>query len=143
LVLLAMALMESFGIRCLVTHEPEYAAVDGFVLDTDRRAIVANWVGTDGIWSVDLTASRTAIREYADAHSYVHAHSTVAATDPARRLRLFADYLNLDWATITRRCAELALHGLAGLTEPRSRLLSLNGVERACQYLGNLHTING
>jgi len=43
LLLLATALMESFGIAVQIAAEPEYATVDGFVLDGERRAIVANW----------------------------------------------------------------------------------------------------
>ena len=52
---LAVALMESLGIRGEVCDEPEYTAMQGFVLDRHKSAIVANWVGTDGIWQVDVT----------------------------------------------------------------------------------------
>src|SRR6185312_15633687 len=54
LLLLAIALMESFNIAVNVTTEPEYAPVPGFVFDGSRRAIVANWVGTDGVRQPDL-----------------------------------------------------------------------------------------
>lgn len=142
LLLLAAALMESFGIRCHATHEPEYAAVDGFVLDADRHAIVANWVGTEGLWFVDVTDNRSTIREYIDAHQYVQAHSTLAADTPARRLETLASYLGLNWPSVTRRCAQLAEYGLAGMMEPRSRLLNLAGADRACGFLGDLQTLS-
>jgi Helix-turn-helix domain len=138
LLLLVLALMESFDIRSHVTIEPEYAAVDGFALDGSRQAIVANWVGADGIWSVDITSSRSAVREYADANSYVRTHAVAPGVTPAERLRAFADFLGLDWNKIINRCADLATYGLAGIAEPRSRLLSLDGVDRACRYLGDL-----
>lgn len=50
LLLLAVALMESFGITVDVCAEPEYGTLPGFVFDGHRHAIVANWVGADGIW---------------------------------------------------------------------------------------------
>ncbi len=143
LMLLAAALMESFDIQCLVTSEPEYSTVDGFVLDSDRLAIVANWVGTEGLWFVDVTETRSAVREYTDANGYVRAHSTIAASTPPARLQALAAYLGLGWRSITRRCAELAEYGLAGIAEPRSRHLSLSGADRACRYLGRLSTTDG
>jgi Cytidine and deoxycytidylate deaminase zinc-binding region len=76
LMLLAAALMESFDIQCPVTSEPEYSTVDGFVLDADRRAIVANWVGTEGLWFVDVTDTRSAV-----AHAEVNALANLAFGD--------------------------------------------------------------
>lgn len=136
LLLLAAALMESFGIRVEVCIEPEYTGIDGFVLDPSRQAIVANWVGADGIWQVDLTDSRPTLRLYTDVTGYARDHSIIAAPSPGKRLQALADYLDLNWAWTTRRCAELADAGSEGLAEPRSRLLSVAGVDRACQYLG-------
>ncbi|WP_083936818.1 helix-turn-helix domain-containing protein [Longispora albida] len=137
LLLLAAALMESFGIRVEVTAAPEYTAVEGFVSD-GRHAILANWVGGDSLWHVDVTTSRPVLREYADATGHTTAHSVITASDPARRLRSLAAYLDLNWATVTIRCAQLADYGLAGLTQPRSRLMALTGAERACEYLADL-----
>jgi hypothetical protein len=54
------------------------------------------------------------------------------------RVRAFADYLDLPWGWLTRRCAQLGEYGLAGFAEPRSRLLSVAGVDRACRYVGEL-----
>jgi transcriptional regulator with XRE-family HTH domain len=135
LLLLAMALMESFGITVEVTAEPEYAAVPGFVFDGHRHAIVANWVGTDGIWQVDVTDAAPLLREFADATGYARAHSIAAADTPGERLRTLADYLDLDWAWLVRRCAELGEYGSGGIAAPRSRLLSTDGVDQACRFL--------
>lgn len=47
LLMLTLALMESFGIQVNLCPDPAYATLDGFVLDrSHRRAIVANWLGT-------------------------------------------------------------------------------------------------
>jgi hypothetical protein len=107
LLLLSAALMECSGIRVEVCAEPEYSAIQGFALDQRRRAIVANWVGGDGIWQVDVTGHRPLLREFADAQGYATADSVIAGPTPAARLRAFADDLDLDWNWLTRRCAEL------------------------------------
>ncbi|XVV02696.1 helix-turn-helix transcriptional regulator [Actinosynnema sp. CA-248983] len=138
LLLLSAALMECSGIRVEVCAESEYSAIQGFALDQRRRAIVANWVGGDGIWQVDVTGHRPLLREFADAHGYAKAHSVIAGPTPAARLRAFADYLGLDWGWLTRRCAELGDYGTAGLASPRSRLLSTNALDRACRFVGGL-----
>jgi transcriptional regulator with XRE-family HTH domain len=135
LLLLAMALMESFGIIVDVCVEPEYTAVPGFVVDGHRKAIVANWVGTDGLWQVDLIDSPPLLREFADATGFAQAHSAVAAETPGSRLRAMADYLDVDWAWLLRRTAELGQYGSGGIAAPRSRLLSTDGVDRACRFL--------
>jgi hypothetical protein len=138
LLLLAAALMESFGVRIEICDDPEYAAVEGFVLDHGSHAIVANWVNADGIWQADVLDRRPALREYADILGHAATRSVTAAQAPAGRLQAFASYLNLDWTWLTRRSAELGEYGVAGLAEPRSRLLSTAGVDRACRYLGHL-----
>ncbi|MGH2379789.1 MAG: hypothetical protein ACRDG7_01025 [Candidatus Limnocylindria bacterium] len=142
LLILAVSLMESFGIRVQVVSDAEYETVDGFVLDGNRRAIVANWVRADGIWHVDTTTSRPALRQYADAAGYACAHSVMRTRTPTHRLRTLSDYLGLDWAWLTRRCAELADYGTEGIARPHSRLLSVAGVDRACRYLGQLDQPN-
>jgi hypothetical protein len=138
LLMLAASLMESFGIQVQIVADQEYETIDGFVLDGQGRAIVANWVRADGVWHVDVTTSRPTIRQYADASGYARAHSVIGTDDPAHRLRALCDYLALDWIWLTRRCAELGEQGTAGIAQPRSRLLSLAGVDRACRYLGRL-----
>jgi transcriptional regulator with XRE-family HTH domain len=135
LLMLALTLMESFGIRVDVCDEPEYAAIHGFVLDEGRRAIVANWVGADGIWHVDVTDARPRVREFVDAIRNARSRSVIAAQTAAGRLRLLAEYLDLDIVWLARRCTELADYGTAGIVLPRSRLLSVDGVDRACRFL--------
>ncbi|MCA2216293.1 XRE family transcriptional regulator [Jidongwangia harbinensis] len=142
LLLLTAALMESFNIRVNVSADPEYAAVEGFVLDNDRQAIVANWIGAEGIWQVGVTTDRPAIRDYGDLSSHTSAHSVVAGTSASRRLQAMADYLELDWSWLVTRCARLGDYGCAGFAQPRSRLLSIVGVDRACRYLGQAGTAN-
>jgi hypothetical protein len=140
LLLLAVALMESYGINTAVTDEPEYANMPGFVHDRGSHAIVANWIGADGIWHVDVTDRRPALREYRDVADYTTTHSTIAAISPHGRLRALADYLDLDWAWLAARCHQLAEQGTAGVAQPRSRRLSVTGVDRACYYLAQAAT---
>ncbi|MEH1130159.1 helix-turn-helix domain-containing protein [Micromonospora sp. CPCC 206061] len=143
LLLLAAALMESFGITVTVCTEPEYANIEGFVLEHQRRAIVANWIGTDGIWHVDVTTDRPSVGDYGDVIGHARSRSAVAGPSSVNRLQALADYLRLDWPWLVRRCAELGEQGCAGVAEPRSRLLSVAGVDRACQYLGRHATGDG
>lgn len=142
LLLLAVALMESFGIAVDICAEPEYAALPGFVFDGHRHAIVANWVGADGIWQVDVPDTTPLLREFADATAYAHAHSVIAAATPGERLRALAEYLDLDWPWLVRRCHELGEYGSAGIAQPRSRLLSTDGVDQACQFLASVDRVN-
>jgi transcriptional regulator with XRE-family HTH domain len=139
LFLLAASLMESFDIEVVLCPEPEYAALDGFVLDEKCQAIVASWVGVDSLWYVDVTRSRPTVQEFVDATGYARAHSATPGTDPSSRMHALADYLRLDWSWFARRCEELADYGSAGLFEPRSRLLSSAGVDQACQFIAALH----
>ncbi|MFI5690023.1 helix-turn-helix domain-containing protein [Streptomyces sp. NPDC051636] len=48
LLFLAIALMESFGIRTWVTDDGGFAHTDGFALSPGRRAVIASWVRTEG-----------------------------------------------------------------------------------------------
>jgi hypothetical protein len=138
LLLLAIALMESFSITINVVAEPEYAALPGFVTDGSERAIVATWVGTESLWHVDVPDQRPVMREFSDALAYAQAHSVTAGATSADRLRALASYLDLDWSWLTARCAQLGDYGTAGLISPRSRLLSADGVDLACRYVGTL-----
>jgi len=135
LMLLAVALIESVGIRVRVCVESEYSAIQGFVLDRSRRAIVANWVNTDRVWQVDVTDNRPTLREFSDASAWADHHSILTATTPHQRLRALADYLELTWPWLLDRAAGLADYGAAGLIKPRSRLLGLGGLDRACRFL--------
>jgi hypothetical protein len=143
LLLLAVALMESFGIRVNVCADPEYTTIEGFVLDRGRQAIVANWVDADGIWHVGVAADRPTIHDYGDVAAYTSTHSVIAGPSPAQRLRELAEYLDLDWPWLVQRCGQLGEYGCAGFAEPRSRLLSLAGVDRACRYLARSGAVTG
>jgi Helix-turn-helix domain len=143
LLLLTAALMESFGVRVNVCIDPAYLSVEGYVLDRTRRAIVANWIGANGIWHVDVTDDRPRLREYEDILNDASAQSLTVAETAARRLWAMSDYLRLDWDWLVRRCAEFGDYGAAGLAEPRSRLLSAAGLDRANRYLGALRTADG
>ncbi|NNH71016.1 hypothetical protein HLB23_14275 [Nocardia uniformis] len=135
---LTVTLIESFGIRVFVCTEPEYTAVPGFVLDADRRAIVASWLNTDDIWQVDLTDNRPTLTEFADAVGWARAHSILTPQTSYQRLQQLAEYQRLDWSWLMRRSREFANYGGAGFTQPRSRLLTLAGLDRACQFLADL-----
>ncbi len=140
LLFLSMALMESLGIHVEVCTEADYSSVAGFVLAPGRRAIIANWVRADGIWHVDATSRGSILREFGEAGGHAGAHSIISAAVPARRLAALAHYLKLDWRWLQRRCRELADCGCAGLVRPRSRLLSVAGLDAACRYVGGLPT---
>jgi hypothetical protein len=99
---------------------------------------VANWLGAEGIWHAAVTTERPSIRDYTDITANARSHSAAPGPTGPTRLRAFADYLDLDWAWLTGRCTELAEHGCAGIAEPRSRLLSVAGLDRSCRYLADL-----
>jgi hypothetical protein len=138
LLFLAIALMEVYGIRVRVTGRPEFSAVDGFALASGDRAVVANWVRAEGIWRADTVTARPDLRGYQEIHSEAATSDLVEATTPLGRLRALADYLTLEWAWLVRRCRELGDSGLAGLARPRSRLITLDGLDRVLQYVGAL-----
>lgn len=136
LLLLAAALMESFTITVNIVTEPEYAALPGFVTDAGQRAIVATWVGTESLWHVDIPDQRLQLREFSDALAFARDHSVSAGATSSERLQALARYLDLDWSWLVARCAQLGDYGTAGLISPRSRLLSTDGIDRACRFIG-------
>ncbi|GGV51321.1 helix-turn-helix domain-containing protein [Streptomyces spectabilis] len=138
LLFLAVALMESLGIHAQFTADPSYEAVEGFVVAPDREAVIANWVRGDGMWHVDVTARSSVVRDFTTAAQEVNAHSITSAPTAAARLRSLAQYLDLPWAWLIRRCAQLARAGSSGLVRPRSRLVSAAGIDAACSYVGAL-----
>ncbi|MBN1173215.1 MAG: XRE family transcriptional regulator, partial [Micromonosporaceae bacterium] len=137
LLLLAAALMESLGVQVAVVTGGDYRGRSGFVLDPRGRLIVANWVRAEGIWQVDLTDQHPTVRDCVDAVGFAESHSVISGDNPAERLCHLADYLGVPWSWLIRRCSECAAHGLTGLAQPRSRLLRLDALERACQYVGS------
>lgn len=139
LMLLAAALMEAFGIRVQVSTDPALSTVDGFVLAPTERAVIATWVRTDGRWHVDSTTSRSVLANFAEVIGHAQAHRIQDGANPVTRLSALADYLDLDWTWVTRWCRELSPHTCAHFARPRSRLLSTEGVDTACRFLGGLH----
>jgi transcriptional regulator with XRE-family HTH domain len=135
LLLLAAALMEATGVPVHVCADPDYAAVEGFVLTPDNTVLVANWLRTDRAWHADVIDRRPAVGSYRDALGFGRAYSVIAADTPHDRLRRLADYLHLDWAWLTTRAAQLSAVGVGGLVRPRSRLLSVTGIDAACRFL--------
>jgi hypothetical protein len=138
LLFLSVALMESLDIRVKICVEPEYAEVEGFVLMPGKRAVIATWVRADDIWHVDSVTRSSVLRGFGDVIGHVTAHSVNEADTPCHRLRALAGYLGLDWLWLWRRCADLGERGCAGLIQPRSRLLSTEGVDAALRYVGML-----
>jgi transcriptional regulator with XRE-family HTH domain len=139
LLFLAMALMESLGIHIQLTTDSSYETVEGFVLvPHTQEAVIANWVGGEGMWHVDLTSKSTVVRQFEEVVGDVGAQSHIEAVSPVRRLQGLADYLDLDWAWLVRRCGQLGYRGTARLIQSRSRLVSPTGLDMACQYVGSL-----
>jgi len=133
---LAVALMESLGIWVKICADPGYAGTDGFVLVPGDRAVIATWIRAEGIWYAGQTTRAPDLRNFSDVAGYIATHSVIDEATPAGRLRLLADYLALDWAWLTRRCAGLGRIGCARLIQPHSRLLSTQGVDAALRFAG-------
>lgn len=138
LLFLAVALMESMGIHAQFTDEHAYEQVEGFVVAPQREAIIANWVRGDGMWHVDVTGRTSTVREFSNVAQDVSAHSIIEAPHAGGRLRALAHYLDLPWAWLIQRCAELGRYGTSGLIQSRSRLVSPDGLDAALSYVGAL-----
>ncbi|MFF9458078.1 hypothetical protein [Streptomyces flaveolus] len=141
LLLLAIALMERFGIRVRVIPKPEYSDVDGVALVPEHRAVVANWVRVPGgaLWAAGSTSARGDLRTYASAFADAQGNDVLSGTtDPASRLRTLSDYLGLDWDWLISRCRALGEYGVAGLVRPRSRLLTVHALDETLLFLGKL-----
>jgi hypothetical protein len=137
LLLLAIAYMEALGVRCRVVTDAAYSEVDGFVL-AGSHAIRANWIRTATLWQVaDHRSSRSTI-PYAELIAASDRHAIVSDPTPVRRLRALAEYLELDWSWMLRRCSEIADAGLQDLIRPRSRHLSLDGTQTAISFIATL-----
>jgi hypothetical protein len=138
LLFLAIALMESFGIEVHVTAEPDYESVEGFVVAPADQAIIANWVRGDGMWHVDVTSRASLVRRFTEVSGDVSAHSIIPGLNPAARLQALSHYLELDWTWLTRRCGQLGQHGSRRLVRTRSHLVSPDGLDGACRFVGSL-----
>jgi hypothetical protein len=129
---LAVALMESIGIRVLICAEPEYAEAGGFVLLPGNRAIIATWIHADGIWRAGTSLRPALLREVS---GHVGAHSVTDALSPGHRLKALAGYLGLDWPWLGDRCLQLGRVGCGRLVRPGSRLLPSMGLMPRCASL--------
>lgn len=138
LLFLAVALLECRGIPVWVCTDPDYTQLDEFVLVPERRALVANWLRTDGIWHVDTVGHRARLRTYTLAVAHARAESVIAGPTPAGRLRSLAAYLGLEWPWLVERCRELGGYGVAGMLRPRSRLIGVDGLDRALRFVGGI-----
>lgn len=143
LLFLAVALLEKHGITAWICREPEYAQIDAFALIPGERAIVSNWLRADGIWQVEATNRRSEVHTYGQAIEHARKHTVAPGATPARRLRALADYLDLDWSWLVRRCNELAQYGIWGMLRPRSRLLSLDALDATLRFVGGFDADNG
>lgn len=139
--LLAMALMEAFGIRVEVSTEPELGDVESFVLAGD--VIVADWLSASQLWSVDVGAAPDRMATYRDIATHLATESVPTPTASAARLEAIAAYLNVPWTWFRTRCHEVALCGVDDIAHPRSRLLSTRGLNTAVRYVANLDTLEG
>lgn len=135
LLFLAIALMESFGIRTWVTDDGGFAHTDGFALSPGRRAVIASWVRTEGESHLAVTARPGTLRTFADVTGHVSHHSATAADQAGQRLAATAEYLGLDASWLGRRCAQLSAVGTERLARPRSRLLGFEGLDAACRFV--------
>lgn len=136
LLLLSAALMEASGIRTCVTTDPHDSEVEGFV--HGGAVIVANWIRTPGLWHVDSSTQPTRLADYDETAGHIAAHSVIDARTPAQRMRRLADYLRIPWPWFRHRCGELGEQGFDQLTPPRSRLLTVDGLNVAARYVGRL-----
>lgn len=141
LLLLAMALMEAFGITVELTADPTMGEVGGFVLADE--AIEANWLGGEGIWQVDARPRPRRNSAYREIDRRLAAESVIACECAAGRLEAMADYLGVSWRWFRRRCEELAVAGLDGIAQPRSRHLSTRGLDTAIRYVAHIDAIEG
>jgi hypothetical protein len=140
LLFLSIALMEMHHVNVRVCDESDMTAVDGFVLVPGQRAVIANWLRTEGIWQATTTSGHSAMRDYADAAGHAAHHSVAPGVTSPQRLQALASYLGLDWVWLTRRCRELGERDIAGMIRPRSRLIALDELESTLRFVGDLAT---
>jgi hypothetical protein len=108
------------------------------ILRGRRRRCMDSTVLDDAVATQDTVAQlMAAIRKVA--RVVPGAGGVIAAVGvQTGRLRLLADYLELDWAWLSRRCAGLGRVGCARLIQPHSRLLSTEGVDAALRFAGRI-----
>jgi hypothetical protein len=138
MVLLAVALMEAFGVIVELSSEPAHAEIEGHVLGDE--AIVASWLGGSGHWYVDASTLPSSPSVLQDV-GHVSADPLNGESTSARRLAALASYLNVPWPWFHRRCEELAIAGVEDIAQPRSRLLSTLGLNTAIRYVAYIDTL--
>jgi hypothetical protein len=139
LLFLAIALMESLGIHVHLTTDESYTSVEGFVIAPGLgTTIIADWVGGESMWHVDVTSKSSRVRQFEDVARDVATQSAIEEASPGRRLAVLADYLELDRGWLSKRCAEIGSRGSSSLVQSRSRLISPAGLDTACRYVGSL-----
>jgi len=136
LLFLAIAWMEMHGLVAWVCSEPEYSQMDGLVLVPGRQAVISNWLRTPDIWFADVTDRKSRIRAYSQAVDHARMHSVIEGATAPERLHALADYLELDWSWLARRCRELGGYGTVDMLRPRSRLLTLTELDRVLDFVG-------
>lgn len=135
LLFLAVALMEAFDIEVHVSVDPRFADVEGFVLVPGSRALIANWVRAESIWHVDSKESRRALPDFAEPLEEAMRDGLFRHQESFSRLLTLADYLDIDWPQVRSRCRSLADSGISNLIQPKSRFLTLEGLDIACRYI--------
>jgi hypothetical protein len=138
LLLLAVAQMEASGVRAVVTVDPAYTEVPGFLIGNAEQTLVATWVRDAKAWHVDPSPGTSRSRELHQVIGDSLNDSLLPTGTSAGRLEHLAHYLGLDWRWLRRRAGQLADSGWGGLINPRSRLLSAHGLDVACRHLAAL-----
>ncbi|MCX5604868.1 hypothetical protein OOK29_42765 [Streptomyces phaeochromogenes] len=140
LLLLAVALMESYGLTVWVCTEEEYSRLPEFHLGSDERVVVADWLDPDAVWNVECVDGNGATDAFAQAMHHAQVRSVADGATSHERIRALADYLGLGhgWDRLIERCRELGSYGTTGLLRTRSRLIHTGEIDRALQFLGGL-----
>jgi hypothetical protein len=126
------------GIAVKVCDDPAYSQVEGFVLGGPNQAIIANWVRGEGIWHVDTARRASVLSDFREVSRHASTHSVIDAQTPSGRLQALAHYLGIDWPWLRGRCRQLAHTGTAALLRPRTRHMSVAGVDMACAYVSRV-----
>jgi hypothetical protein len=135
LVFLAATLMEAHGVTVQLVTDPGYEDVPGFVLGESGPSLIATWVRSPRGWLTDVVYETSVTREHRDVAGYASSETPLRSSLPFRRLEQLAHYLGLDWRWLCTRATAMATAGWGRLLRPRSRLLSVGGLDRACRFL--------
>ncbi|WP_405728731.1 hypothetical protein OG885_09020 [Streptomyces sp. NBC_00028] len=139
LLLLAMALMESYGLTVHIHSDRAHSDTAEFIV-AQRLVVVADWLTPKAVWHLDSTNSRSEIDSLAHAVDHARSRSFTSAGTSHERLRQAADYLECEWDWLVKRCREVSDYGIGGLLQLRSHLIQTSGIERALSYLGESPT---